>query len=192
MAKKNIGAHTAISPIPAFMVTCADKNGESNIITISYGGIVAATPPMVSISVRDSRYSYHMLKETGEFVVNIPGENLAKATDICGIRSARNVNKWELAELSPEPAEVVKVPMIKECPVNMECVVRHIIALGSHDIFLAEVVATHIDEDMLDKDDKVIIDRFKPFAFCYNSQEYWSLDKLIGHYGWANKELQGK
>ncbi|QAT48362.1 flavin reductase family protein [Caproiciproducens sp. NJN-50] len=192
MAKKNIGAATAVSPIPAFMVTCANKAGEANIITISYGGIINANPPMVSISVRDSRYSYPMLKETGEFVVNIPGENLAKETDICGIRSARNVNKWELAQLTPQPSSIVKAPMIKECPVNMECIVRHVVALGSHDIFLAEVVATHIDEEILDDKDKVMIEKFKPFAFCYNSQEYWTLDKLIGHYGWANKYLQGK
>ena len=189
MAKKNIGAVSAISPIPAFMATCADKEGNSNIITISYGGIINANPAMVYISVRDTRYSYHMLKETGEFVINVPGEDLAKATDICGITSGRKVNKWEAAGLTPVPAEIVKVPMIRECPVNIECVTRHVMRLGSHDIFLAEIVATHADEEVLNENNKVMIEKFKPFAFCYNIQEYWTLDSLIGHYGWAHKEM---
>jgi flavin reductase (DIM6/NTAB) family NADH-FMN oxidoreductase RutF len=188
MAKKNIGAFSAVSPIPAFMATCANKVGESNIITISYGGTINANPAMVYISVRDTRYSYPMLKETGEFVINIPGENLAKETDLCGITSGRKVNKWELAKLTPVEAAIVKVPMIKECPVNIECVTRHIIKLGSHDIFLAEIVATHVDEEVLNDKDKVMIEKFKPFAFCYNIQEYWTLDKRLGHYGWAGKD----
>lgn len=192
MAKKNIGTSAAVSPIPAFMATCADKEGNSNIITISYGGIVNANPAMVYISVRDTRYSYHMLKETGEFVINIPGEDLAKATDICGITTGRKVNKWEAAGLTPMPAEIVKVPMIKECPVNIECVTRHVLRLGSHDIFLGEVVAAHADEEVLNDRDKVMIDKLRPFAFCYNIQEYWTLDKLIGHYGWAAKEMKEK
>lgn len=189
MAKKNIGAHPAISPIPAFMVSCADKEGNSDIITISYGGIVSAVPPMVYISVRDTRYSYPMLKESNEFVINIPGEDLAKETDICGITTGRKVDKWELCGLTKEAGEIVKAPMIKECPVNMECVTRHVIHLGSHDIFLAEVVATHAEEGVLNDKDKVMIDKVKPFAFCYNIQEYWTLKDLIGHYGWAKQDL---
>lgn len=188
MSKRNIGAVSAVSPIPAFMATCADKEGNSNIITISYGGTINAIPPMVYMSVRPSRHSYHMLKETGEFVVNIPGENLTKETDLCGILSANKVDKWEATKLTPIPAEIVKVPMIKECPVNIECVTKHIIALGSHDIFLAEIVATHVDEEVLNDKNKIMIDRFKPFAFCYNAQEYWTLGEYIGHYGWAAKE----
>lgn len=189
MSKKNIGAVSAVSPIPAFMATCVDKEGNSNIITISYGGTINANPAMVYISVRDTRYSYHMLKETGEFVINIPGENLAKETDICGITSGSKVNKWELTKLTPIKAEIVKVPMIKECPVNIECVTKHIIKLGSHDIFLAEIVATHADEEVLNDKNKVMIEKFKPFAFCYNIQEYWTLNELIGHYGWAAKDM---
>jgi len=130
-----------------------------------------------------------MLKETGEFVINIPGENLAKETDLCGIISARKANKWEVTGFTPVEATKVKVPMIKECPVNIECVVKHIVALGSHDIFLAEIVATNVDEEMLNDKNKVLIEKLKPFAFCYNSQEYWTLDRLIGHYGWASKEI---
>lgn len=188
MAKKNIGAVSAVSPIPAFMATCADQEGNSNIITISYGGIINAVPPMVYISVRDSRYSYHMLKETGEFVINIPGENLTRETDLCGIISARKEDKWEVTKFTKIPASIVKVPMIKECPVNIECVTKHVIALGSHDIFLAEIVATHVDEEVLNDKNKIMIDKFKPFAFCYNSQEYWTLGEFIGHYGWTAKE----
>ncbi|MDR3354458.1 MAG: flavin reductase family protein [Synergistaceae bacterium] len=190
MAKKNIGAIAAVSPIPAFIATVADKAGNSNLITISYGGIVNAVPPMVYMSVRDTRYSYPMLKETGEFVINIPGENLTEETDLCGIISASKLDKWEASNLTKIPASIVKVPMIEECPVNIECVTKHIIALGSHDIFIAEVVATHADEDVLNDENKVMIDKFKPFAFCYNAQEYWTLNRLIGHYGWAAKEAK--
>lgn len=189
MAKKNIGAHPAVSPIPAFMVSCADKEGNSDIITISYGGIVSANPPMVYISVRDTRYSYPMLKEVNDFVINIPSEDQAKETDYCGITTGRKVDKWKLCNFTEEKGEFVKSPMIKECPVNMECVTRHVIHLGSHDIFLAEVVATHADESVLNDKDKVMIDKVKPFAFCYNIQEYWSLKELIGHYGWSKPEL---
>ena len=185
--KKNIGAHAVMAPIPAFIATCADKQGNSNLITISYGGIINANPVMVYMSVRDTRASYPMLKATGDFVINIPGENLTKETDICGIRSARNFDKWELTGFTKVDASIVNVPMIKECPVNMECVTRHIIKLGSHDIFLAEVVATHVDEEVLDEKDKVIIEKMRPFGFCYNSQDYWTLGEKIGHYGWANK-----
>jgi flavin reductase (DIM6/NTAB) family NADH-FMN oxidoreductase RutF len=187
MSKKNIGAVTAISPIPAFIATVADKDGNSNLITISYGGIVNAIPPMVYMSVRDTRCSYRMLKETGEFVINIPGENLTKETDLCGILSASKVDKWETTRLTRIPASIVKVPMVKECPVNIECVTKHVIALGSHDIFIAEVVATHADEDVLSENNKIMIEKFKPFAFCYNAQEYWTLNGLIGHYGWTAK-----
>ena len=187
MSKKNIGAVTAVSPIPAFIATVADKAGNSNLITISYGGIVNATPPMVYMSVRDTRYSYPMLKETGEFVINIPGENLTKETDLCGIISASKEDKWAVTKFTKIPASIVKVPMIAECPVNIECVTKHVIALGSHDIFIAEVVATHADEEVLDGN-KVSIEKFKPFAFCYNAQEYWTLNSLIGRYGWAAKE----
>ncbi len=190
MSKKNIGAVAAVSPIPAFIATVADKEGNSNLITISYGGIVNAVPPMVYMSVRDTRYSYDMLKETGEFVINIPGENLTKETDLCGILSARKADKWDVTGFTKIPASIVKVPMIKECPVNIECVTKHVIALGSHDIFIAEVVATHADEEVLNDKDKVMIDRFKPFAFCYNVQEYWTLNNLIGHYGWTAKEAK--
>ena len=190
MSKKNIGAVAAVSPIPAFIATVADKAGNSNLITISYGGIVNAIPPMVYMSVRDTRYSYPMLKETGEFVINIPGENLTKETDLCGILSASKVDKWEAAKLTKIPASIVKVPMIEECPVNIECVTKHVIPLGSHDIFIAEVVATHADEEVLNDKNKVMIEKFKPFAFCYNAQEYWTLNGLIGHYGWAAKEAR--
>lgn len=187
MSKKNIGIVSAVSPIPAFMATCADKEGKSNIITISYGGIINANPAMVYISVRDTRYSYYMLKETGEFIINIPGENLAKETDLCGITSGSKVDKWQLTNLTPVQASIVKVPLIKECPVNIECVTKHIIKLGSHDVFLAEIVATHADEEVLNDKNKVMVEKFKPFAFCYNAQEYWSLNELIGHYGWTAK-----
>ena len=135
MAKRNLGAAAAVSPITAFLITCADKNGNSNILTIS---------------MSSARHSHPTPKETGEFVINIPGENLAKATDQCGLPSGRSVSKRKAAGRTPAPASIVKVPLIKECPVNIECVVQQSMPQGSHDIFLAKTTATHADEDCLD------------------------------------------
>ncbi|MGE4557562.1 MAG: flavin reductase family protein [Desulfovibrionaceae bacterium] len=185
MAKIVAKTKTTLSPLPALLVTCQDASGKSNIITISYVGVVNATPPMIYISVRPPRFSYPMIKESGEFVINIPGDDLQKETDHCGITSGRNVDKWELTGLTPAPATKVKAPLIKECHVNLECVTKQIIPLGTHDMFLAEVVAVDADEEYLQPGGKVDIDKIRPFAFCYDAMEYWSLKDCIGPYGFS-------
>lgn len=133
-------------PLPVVMVSLADRDGRPNIITLAWVGTVCTNPPMVSISVRPERYSYPILKETGEFVINLTTKELAFATDYCGVKSGRDVDKFKEMGLTPIPASEVKAPMIKESPVNIECKVRQILPLGSHDMFLADVVAVHADE----------------------------------------------
>ena len=133
-------------PLPVVMVSLADRDGRPNIITLAWVGTVCTNPPMVSISVRPERYSYPILKESGEFVINLTTKELAFATDYCGVKSGRDVDKFKEMGLTPIPASEVKAPMIKESPVNIECKVRQILPLGSHDMFLADVVAVHADE----------------------------------------------
>ena len=134
-----------VYPVPAVMVTAADREGKSNIITIAWTGTVCTNPPMAYISVRPERYSYGMLKETGEFVINLTTEKLVRATDYCGVKSGRDTDKWKETGLTPIPAQEVNVPLIKESPVNIECRVSEIRELGSHHMFLARVVAVDVD-----------------------------------------------
>ena len=138
-------------PLPAVMVSVADREGRDNIITVAWAGTICTNPPMLSISVRPERYSYHMLKETMEFVVNLTTEQLCYATDYCGVRSGKEVDKFKEMKLTRQKASKVKVPMIKESPVNIECRVRKIEELGSHHMFIADVVAVHADEAYLDE-----------------------------------------
>ena len=158
-------------PLPVVMVSLADRDGRSNIITLAWVGTVCTNPPMVSISVRPERYSYPILKETGEFVINLTTKELAFATDYCGVKSGRDVDKFKEMGLTPIPASEVKAPMIKESPVNIECKVRQILPLGSHDMFLADVVAVHADEKYMDEKHKFHLEQAEPIiyfspAFC--------------------------
>ncbi len=187
MAKKNLGAITALVPLPATMVSCQKPDSKPNIITISWTGIVCSEPPMISISVRKNRFSYDIIKSTGEFVVNITNHELARATDLCGTYSGADYDKFEMAELTPEKATKVRVPMIAECPINMECQVRTRIELGSHDVFIAEIVATHADESIL-VDGRFDIEKLDPLIYCTKAKQYWSgLSRNEGKYGFTVK-----
>ena len=151
-------------PLPVVMVSLADRDGRSNIITLAWVGTVCTNPPMVSISVRPERYSYPILKETGEFVINLTTEELAAATDYCGVRSGRDVDKFKETGLTREKADIVKAPMIKEAPVSIECRVKEIRELGSHHMFLAEVVAVHADERYMDENNRFDLNRARPLV----------------------------
>ena len=143
MSKISFKAGNMLYPLPVVMVSVADKEGKSNILTVAWAGTVCTNPPMVSISVRPERYSYHMLKETGEFVINLTTRDLAKATDYCGVRSGRDVDKWKEMNLTPVPSLEVKVPSIAESPVNIECRVHHVEELGkAHCIFTWRVLSS--------------------------------------------------
>lgn len=191
MGKQVWKAGNMVYPLPAVMVSTADKSGKSNILTIAWTGTICTNPAMVYISVRPERYSYHMLKESGEFVINLTTEQLAKATDYCGVRSGKDVDKWKEAHLTPAKAEkLAYAPVIEECPVNIECKVTEIKELGSHHMFLAEVLAVQIDEEYLNEKNKFELN--KTGLMAYSHGEYLSLGKKIGTFGHSVKKKKSK
>ena len=191
MGKQVWKAGNMVYPLPAVMVSTADKSGKSNILTIAWTGTICTNPAMVYISVRPERYSYHMLKESGEFVINLTTEQLAKATDYCGVRSGKNVDKWKEANLTPAKAEKLQyAPVIEECPVNIECKVPEVKELGSHHMFLAEVLAVQIDEQYLNEKNKFELN--KTGLMAYSHGEYLSLGKKIGTFGYSVKKKKTK
>ncbi|MFW5774572.1 MAG: flavin reductase family protein [Tangfeifania sp.] len=183
MAKQHWKPGTMIYPIPAVMVSCGHLPEEYNIITIAWTGTINSKPPMCYISVRPERHSYDIIKRTGEFVINLTTEKLAKATDWCGVRSGSKYNKWEKMNLTPAPAKIVKAPIIEESPVNVECVVKDIIELGSHHMFTAEVVNVSVDDTYLDESGKFSFAKAGPLV--YNHGHYFGLGETIGKFGWS-------
>ena len=170
-------------PVPAVMVSCADKEGRSNIITVAWAGTVCSSPAMVSISIRPERFSYHMIRETGEFVVNLTTEKLVRAADLCGVKSGRDTDKWKLAGLTPEKASRVAAPLIAESPVNIECRVTEIRDLGSHTMFLAEVLAVHVDDRYMDENGKFDLSLARPIVYSHG--EYLTTGKKLGTFGYS-------
>ena len=183
MAKIQWKPGTMLYPIPAVMVSCGHTPEEYNIITIAWTGTINSDPPMCSISVRPGRHSYDIIKRTGEFVINLTTEELARATDWCGCRSGRKYNKWEKMKLTPVPGKIVKAPVIDESPVNIECVVKDIIELGTHHMFLAEVVNVSVDDKYLDDNQAFSLAKARPLV--YNHGHYFGLGKTIGKFGWS-------
>lgn len=170
-------------PVPAVMVSCCDRDGNTNILTAAWTGTVCSDPPMVYVSIRPERYSHHMIEETGEFVINLTTEKLAEATDFCGVRSGRDVDKWKICGLSRGKAAKVAAPVIRESPVNIECRVRQILRLGSHDMFLADVVAVDVDEQYLDKRGSLNLKAAGLMAYAHG--RYYTLGKQLGKFGFS-------
>lgn len=183
--KKELKPGTLLYPVPVALVTCAGKKSGANIITIAWTGIICSDPPMVSISVRPHRHSSNIIKESGEFVINVPTEDMLEKTDRCGTTSGRYHDKFDEIGLTPMEASKVKAPLIEECPVNLECVVQEVKELGAHDVFLAEVVAAHADDEVLE-DDEIQISKAMPLVFCPPTSEYWSLKEKIGEYAFTS------
>lgn len=170
-------------PLPVVMVSLADRDGRPNILTVAWVGTVCTNPPMVSISVRPERYSYPILKETGEFVINLTTKELTFATDYCGVKSGRDVDKFKEMGLTAIPASQVKAPMIGESPVNIECKVKQVLPLGSHDMFLADVVAVHADEKYMDENQKFHLEQADPIIYSHGS--YFGCGELLGTFGYS-------
>lgn len=183
MKKISFKPGNMLYPLPVVMVSAADRNGQSDIITVAWAGTVCTNPPMVSISVKPSRYSYHMLAETGEFVINLTTKELAYATDYCGIRSGRDVNKWKDMNLTPVPSEQVKVPCIAQSPVNMECRIVKTQPLGSHTMFIAEVAAVHVADRYMDSKGGFHLSDAEPIVYSHG--EYFSLGEKLGRFGYS-------
>ena len=186
MAKQIWKPGNMLYPLPAVMVSVADKEGNPNIITVAWAGTVCTNPPMVSISVRPERYSYHMIDETGEFVINLTTEKLAYATDYCGVRSGKDVDKFKELHLTPEKAEYVSATLIAESPVNIECKVVKKETPGSHHIFLAEVKAVHVDDAYMDQKGRFALEKTDPIVYVHG--QYYSLGKLLGTFGYSVKK----
>ncbi len=183
MGKIQWKAGTMVYPLPAVMVSCGSEPSSYNIMTVAWTGTVCTAPAMTYISIRKERHSYNIIKETGEFVINLTTENLAFATDFCGVRSGRDVNKFEHLGLTAVPASVITAPLIDESPVNIECRVKQVIELGSHDMFLAEVLAVNVDERFIDDAGKFRLESAKPI--CYSHGSYYGLAKEIGTFGYS-------
>ena len=186
MGKQNWKPGNMLNPVPAVMVSVTDKAGNNNIITVAWAGTVCTNPPMLSISVRPERFSYNMIKETGEFVVNLTTEELLRACDYCGVKSGRDVDKFKELHLTPLAMQHVSAVGISQSPVNIECKVKDIIKLGSHDMFLAEVTAVVVDESLLDETGKFHLNDAGLVAYSHG--EYFELGEKIGKFGYSVKK----
>ena len=178
-------------PLPAVMVSCAREGEKPNIITLAWVGTVCSDPVMVSISVRPERYSYDIIRDTGEFVINLTTRELAYATDYCGVKSGRNVDKFADLHLTAQKAEKLKAaPLIGESPVNLECKVTEVRELGSHHMFLAEVLAVDVAEDYLDEGGKFHLNETGLLAYSHG--EYFTLGEQCGSFGYSVRKKRKK
>ena len=189
MGKQSWKPGNMLNPVPAVMVSVADEAHRPNIITVAWAGTICTNPPMVSISVRPSRYSYDIIEKTGEFVINLATESMAYATDYCGVRSGRDVDKWKETGLTPVPAQTVKAPVIAESPVAIECRVTEVKELGSHHMFLAEVTGVSVDEQWLNERGSLELAKAEPIVYSHGG--YYGLSELLGTFGWSVKKKRG-
>jgi flavin reductase (DIM6/NTAB) family NADH-FMN oxidoreductase RutF len=174
---------TIIYPLPAVMVSCGENPEEYNILTIAWTGTINSDPPMCYISVRPGRHSYAIIKRTGEYVINLTTEKLAKATDWCGCRSGKKFNKWKEMNLTPAPAKIVKAPIIEESPVNIECVVKEIVELGTHHMFISDVVSVSVDDTYLNEEKAFSFSKANPLVYSHG--HYFGMGKMVGKFGWS-------
>ncbi len=173
-------------PLPAVMVGCKGKDGKNNIITVAWTGTVCTNPPMVYISIRKERYSYGIIKDTGEFTINLTDQSLVRAADYCGVKSGREVDKFKEMKLTPVKGVHIEAPCIEEAPVNIECRLKEIIPLGSHDMFLSEVLGVHADSNYMNEKGKFDLSKAKPIVYSHG--EYYGLGELLGTFGYSVKK----
>lgn len=186
MGKQIWKAGNMLYPLPAVMVSCKRPQEKANIITIAWTGTICTNPAMLYISVRPERYSYDIIRETGEFVVNLTTEELVRVTDTCGVRSGKDMDKFAQMNLTEEPSQFIEAPAIKESPVNIECKVTQVLELGSHHMFLAEVLAVHVDETYLDEKGKFHLNDTGLMAYSHG--DYLALGELLGTFGYSVKK----
>lgn len=180
---------TLIYPLPAVMISCGRDEEDYNIITASWVGTICTNPPMCYISIRPERHSHGIIKKYMEFVINITTEELAMATDWCGVRSGKDYNKFDEMKLTPSPATIVQAPIIEESPLSIECRVKEIMSLGSHDMFIADVVNVKADDKYIDKvTGKFNLEDARPIAYSHG--QYYKMGENIGHFGWSVKKKQ--
>lgn len=185
MAKVKWRGGALLAPVPPVMVSCGDMD-KSNIVTVAWTGILNTIPPKTYISLRPSRYSYEIIQETREFVINLTPAELIRTADSCGVYTGRKVDKFKKYALTKAEAFEVGAPLIGECPLSLECRVTDVVPLGTHDMFIADIVAVDVDESLLDKDGKLNLDRAHLAAFAHG--EYFELGKKIGSFGFSVKK----
>lgn len=184
MSKNTFKGSVVLNPVPVVLITSKNKEGKDNVFTVAWTGTICTKPPMLSISIRPERLSYEYIKETMEFTVNLPTRRLTRETDFCGVRSGRNVDKIKEMNFTLKPGKEVVSSYIEECPVNIECKVKDIIPLGTHDLFLAEVLTSHIDEKLIDKNGKIHFEWANLIAYSHG--EYFPMPKTpIGSFGYS-------
>ena len=180
--KRVLKGSVQLSPVPAVLVTCADGD-VADIVTVAWTGIVCTHPPMTYISLRPERYSYEIIQKTGEFVINLPPSTLVKELDLCGMKSGRNLDKFAACNLTPTPAKNVAAPLLKEAPVSLECKVKQVLELGSHDMFLAEIVSVDVDEALFNTEDRLCMEKAGLLAYAHGA--YYTLGKKLGKFGFS-------
>ena len=193
MTRQYWRASNLLNPVPAVLISCADENGKPNVMTAAWAGTICSDPVMVSVSIRKQRYSHDIIARTGEFVMNLSTKKLAKVTDFVGVRSGRDIDKFALEgemKLTPYPSRFVKAPGIEESPVSLECKVVQVLELGTHDMFIAKVLSTNVDDTYLDENGK--LDLKKAELIAYNHGEYYELGKLLGTFGYSVRKKKKK
>lgn len=183
MAKQKWKPGNMVYPLPAVLVSCGDKEGNVNLMTAAWTGTVCSEPPMVYVSVRKERYSHHMIRETGEYVINLTTEKLAEATDFCGVRSGRDMDKFKEMKLTPVKGGLQYAPMVAESPVSIECKVTNVMKLGSHDMFIAEVTAVYVDEQYMDAKGTFHLEKAEPLVYSHG--QYYGMGKHLGGFGYT-------
>lgn len=187
MTKRTFKGSAMLNPVPAVLITSKNREGKVNVFTVGWIGTACTKPPIISVAIRPERLSYEYIKKTGEFVVNLPSLNMVKTVDYCGVRSGRTLDKIKNFNFKLEESENISVPYIDDCPISLECKVRDIISLGSHDLFLGDVLAIHVEEDLIDDKGKIHFD--KANLMCYSHGEYFGLSKkALGSFGYSVKK----
>lgn len=182
MSKTTLKGGALLAPIPPVMVSCSDGE-KDNIITVAWTGMLATAPATTYISVRPTRHSYEMIKKSGEFVINLTSRELTRAADYCGIYTGAKVNKFEKCKLTKEKASSVSCPVIAESPLSIECKVREIIPMGSHDVFVADILAVNVRDDILDENGRICMEAADLTAYAHG--EYFALGKSLGKFGFS-------
>lgn len=185
--RKYLAPGTLLAPVPPALVTVGNYD-EANILTIGWTGIMATQPPKTYISVRPSRYSHGILKEHGEFVINLPSVDLARAVDYAGIYTGKKVNKWEKCSLTKQKSEKVSTPTIAECPIALECRVYDVVSMGTHDVFMADIVGVSCHESIFDEEGKMHFERANLLAYAHG--EYYSLGEIVGRFGFSTDKVE--
>ncbi|HBF36057.1 MAG TPA: flavin reductase family protein [Firmicutes bacterium] len=190
MAKLFWKPGTLLYPVPVVLVSCGDIQGVKNIITIAWAGTVASDPVMVSISVRPERYSYKLIKDSGEFVINLPKRSMVRAVDFCGVVSGKDCDKFQATGLTAVAAKNVKAPLIDEAPLALECKVSSMNDLGSHHLFLAKVIGVQVEETLIDRNGRLNLAKADLISYVHG--QYWTLKEAVGNFGFSVKKRMKK